>query len=154
MINRRKIVTGAIALSSVFAFGLTSAIAAKPEVYSSSSTKVAINGYDPVAYFTMKKPVKGNASHSTKWNGASWHFSSSENLALFVGSPKKYAPQFGGYCAFAVSYGSTAPTEPEAWTIVDGKLYLNYSLSIRKRWSKDIPGNIKKANANWPGVLK
>jgi hypothetical protein len=76
-----------------------------------------------------------------------------ENLALFKSDPAQYAPQYGGYCAYAVSKGATASTEPEAWTIVNGKLYLNFSLSVQKRWRKDIPGHIKAADNNWPDVL-
>lgn len=125
--------------------------AGKPPVFATSEG--AIRGYDPVAYFTADKPVKGSDQHTFKWKGETYKFSSADNLALFKTDAEKYAPQYGGYCAYAVSEGYTASTVPEAWSIVDDKLYLNYSLEVRKRWSQDIPGRIATANKNWPGVL-
>ncbi len=154
MIDRRKIIFSGLALlaSGVAFSGI--AMAGKPKVYMSSSTGVAINGYDPVAYFTQSKPVKGTKDYSVSWNDATWYFSSAENKLKFEGNPDKFAPQYGGYCAYAVSYGSTASTVPEAWTIVDGKLYLNNSLGVRKRWSTDKKGYISKADKNWPKVVQ
>lgn len=154
MKTRRDLIIGLTALAIFSGAGTFAVVAAQPQIYSNSSTGIAINGYDPVAYFKQRKAVEGQAKFSTKWENATWHFSSEENKALFVNSPKKYAPQYGGYCAFAVSYGSTATTVPEAWSIVDNKLYLNNSLGVRSRWETDIPGFIKKANKNWPRVLK
>lgn len=115
---------------------------------------LAIRGYDPVAYFTQSKPVRGSSAHSSTWNGATWRFASAENKAAFDANPSRYAPQYGGYCAWAVSRGYTASTDPDAWRVVNGKLYLNYNKSVRATWAKDIPGNIAKANRNWPNVLK
>ncbi|MEM6614785.1 MAG: YHS domain-containing (seleno)protein [Cyanobacteria bacterium P01_C01_bin.72] len=114
---------------------------------------LAIRGTDPVAYFTQSKPVAGKAEFSHNWNGITWQFSTQENRDLFAANPEQYAPQYGGFCAWAVSQGYTAAIDPQAWKIVDGKLYLNYNQGIQRRWEKDISGNIKKANANWPGVL-
>jgi YHS domain-containing protein len=114
---------------------------------------VAIDGYDPVAYFTDGKPVEGKKEFQTTWSGAQWRFASAEHRDLFVKEPTKYAPQYGGYCAWAVAHDDTAGIDPKAWTIVDGRLYLNYSFDIQKKWSADIPGNIKKADANWPRLL-
>lgn len=114
----------------------------------------AIRGYDPVAYFKANKPIKGDESYSYKWKGAKWLFSSKENLNTFKKDPKVYAPQFGGYCAYAVSQGSTAKIDPEAWKIVEGKLYLNYSASIKKKWEANQEKFIKLADANWPKVVK
>ncbi len=113
----------------------------------------AIRGYDPVAYHTEGKPVAGKRAHRVEWKGATWSFASAESKALFEGDPEKYAPRYGGYCAWAVSNGGTASIDPDAWTIVDGKLYLNYSLGVREQWSQDIPGNIAKADVNWPKIL-
>jgi len=113
---------------------------------------VAIRGYDPVAYFTDDGPVKGDPSNAHQWMGTSWQFANKTNLKTFVDNPEKYAPQYGGYCAYAASSGYIAPTDPNAWTIHNGKLYLNYSKSIRKRWSKDKNGHIKSADKNWPGL--
>ncbi len=114
----------------------------------------AIRGYDPVAYFKESKAVRGYSQFSFNWNGATWYFSSAENRDDFITNPKQYAPQYGGYCAYAVSRGYTASTKPDAWSIVDGKLYLNYNKATRKVWSKDIPDNINQANQNWPNLLK
>ncbi len=114
----------------------------------------AIRGYDPVAYFTESKPVEGKKAFSHKWKGATWYFASEKNRDLFRADPEKYAPRYGGYCAYAVSRGYTASIVPEAWKIVDGKLYLNYSKGVQRAWEQDIPGNIKSADKNWPGLLK
>ena len=113
----------------------------------------AIRGYDPVAYHTEGKPVAGKRAHRVEWKGATWSFASAENKALFEGDPEKYAPRYGGYCAWAVSQGYTASIDPDAWNIVEGKLYLNYSLGVRDQWSQDIPGNIAKGDVNWPKLL-
>jgi len=113
----------------------------------------AIRGYDPVAYFTIGEPTRGSDQFTASWQGATYKFASAANLALFKEEPEAYAPQYGGYCAYAVSKGATAGTVPEAWTIVDGKLYLNYSLAVQQRWRRDVPGHIKAANRNWPAVL-
>lgn len=114
---------------------------------------VAINGYDPVAYFTVAKPVMGKAKHRVIWKGAEWRFSSAANQAAFESDPRAFAPQYGGYCAYAVSRAYTATTQPDAWRVHKGRLYLNHNQRVRSLWVKDIPGNVTKANANWPGVL-
>ena len=119
-----------------------------------SSEGFAINGYDPVAYFDVAKPVQGQKQFSATWQGATFLFSSAANRDKFQAAPEKFAPQFGGYCAWAVSNGYTATIDPQAWRIVDGKLYLNYSKSVQKKWQQDIPGRIAKAQENWPGLHK
>lgn len=129
----------------------THAVAAEPVYQSYFGT--AIDGTDPVAYFTEGKPVPGKREFSHEWNRATWRFSSAENRDLFAANPEKYAPQYGGYCAWAVSQGYTASTDPEAWKIVDEKLYLNYNKSVQANWEKDIPGHIASGDANWPKVL-
>ncbi|MDH3468110.1 MAG: YHS domain protein [Gammaproteobacteria bacterium] len=127
--------------------------AGEPPVFTSGGED-AIRGYDPVAYFTERRPVVGSTEIVYQWNGATWRFANSDNRDAFAANPEQFAPQYGGYCAYAVSRGYTAKTEPEAWSIVDNKLYLNYSLGVRKRWQRDMPGNIKKGDANWPNVLE
>jgi YHS domain-containing protein len=117
-------------------------------------TGVAIRGYDPVAYFQDGKPVKGSSDFTFAWNGATWHFASAAHRDAFAKSPAAFAPQYGGYCAYGVSRGYAVPVDPEAWRVVNGKLYLNYSLDVRKEWLKDVPGHVKKADANWPKVLE
>jgi YHS domain-containing protein len=115
----------------------------------SSAAELAIKGYDTVAYFRAGKALKGSAYFTFKWHGMTWYFSSQENQTLFAASPDKYAPQYDGYCAWALTEGRLAITDPEVWKIVDGKLYLNCSQSAYEKWSRDIPGNINKADANW-----
>ena len=125
----------------------------KAPVYTGVFSELAVSGYDPVAYFTEQKPVKGDSRFSTKYAGAEWHFSSAENRDKFIAAPEHYAPQYGGYCAWAVSEGSTASADPQRWKIVGDRLYLNYSADVQKKWELDIAGNIRKANQNWPTVL-
>ena len=138
---------------ALFALIALAGMAAAGAINTSGGGGVAIEGTDPVAYFTEGRAVEGSGDFSTRWNGATWHFASAANLAAFKGEPDRYAPQFGGYCAWAVSQGYTAKVDPEAWKIVGGKLYLNYSKGVQSRWAKDIPGNITKADTNWPGLL-
>ena len=115
----------------------------------------AIRGYDPVAYFTQHKPVEGSAGFTHQWMGAKWRFANAANRDAFAKTPAKYAPQYGGYCAWAVSQGYTASTDPEAWKIVNGKLYLNYSKSVQQQWTDGgIPKLIKQGDKNWPGLRK
>jgi hypothetical protein len=115
----------------------------------SAAADVAIKGYDPVAYFKAGKALKGIESFAFPWHNMTWHFETKENRDLFAASPEKYAPQYDGYCAWALTEERKAKTDPEVWKIVDGKLYLNCSTTAYEKWSKDIPGNIKKADANW-----
>ncbi|MEM8641968.1 MAG: YHS domain-containing (seleno)protein [Cyanobacteria bacterium P01_G01_bin.54] len=121
--------------------------------YFTDAAGQAIRGTDPVAYFTAGAAITGRAEFSYTWGNATWQFASAENRDRFAADPEKYAPQYGGFCAWAVSRGYTASTDPEAWKIVEGKLYLNYDKGIQRRWEQDIPGNIARADRNWPGVL-
>ncbi len=148
MLTRRTLVLTIAALPLALS---SPASAAEPEILSYDGA--AIGGYDPVAYFTESRPVKGNATHSVKWKGADWRFASAENKAMFEADPVAYAPKYGGYCAYAASKGYVAPTAPEAWSVHEGRLYLNYSLRARTLWAEDIPGNISRADAIWPGPL-
>ncbi|AZP13343.1 YHS domain-containing (seleno)protein [Undibacterium parvum] len=115
-----------------------------------STEEGAIRGYDPVAYFKQNKPVKGRKDLSTTWQGAQWHFSSQANLDAFKADPEKYAPQYGGYCAYGVAQGYTPEIDPSAYKVLNGKLYLNLSPVVLKKWKKDIPGYVKDADKNWP----
>jgi YHS domain-containing protein len=114
----------------------------------------ALKGYDAVAYFKEARPVKGKGEFRHDWMGSKWYFASASNRDEFAKNPEKYAPQFGGYCAWAVGNGYTANIDPAAWKIVDGRLYLNYSKDVQKKWEQDIPGWIKKGNENWPKLIK
>ncbi len=127
--------------------------AAVDPIYTGLFSSKAVSGYDAVAYFEVGQPVKGSDEHAYEWMGATWRFSNAENLALFKGDPERYAPRYGGYCAYAVSRGSTASADPAAWSIVDGRLYLNYSLDIREQWQEDTEENIRKADEQWPALL-
>ena len=114
----------------------------------------AIRGYDPVAYFTEKKPVKGTSAYTAQHGGSVFHFASQANRDAFVAAPARYAPQYNGFCAFGVAGGYKASIDPAAFTVVDGKLYLNYNSSIQGRWRGDIPGYVAKADRNWPNVAR
>ncbi|MBE9076016.1 YHS domain-containing protein [Romeria aff. gracilis LEGE 07310] len=114
---------------------------------------VAIKGADPVAYFTDAEYVPGSSEFTHDWEGVTWQFASAENRDRFASSPEQYAPQYGGFCAWAVSQGYIAPIDPEAWTVVDNRLYLNFNQKIQERWLKDVPDNIADADENWPDVL-
>lgn len=118
-----------------------------------SRGQLALQGYDAVAYWTSGQPTKGSTSFEHRWNDAVWRFSTAANRDQFAKDPPRYAPEFGGYCAYAVSRGYTADGDPNAWRIVDGRLYLNYSKRVQKLWEEDVPGHIAKGRKNWPGVL-
>lgn len=148
-LSRRALLTFAVA-APVAAVGWPT-LAMAEQVYENRG--IAVDGSDVVAYFTEGKPVEGSSDITHDWNGVTWRFASAANRDSFAADPEAYAPQYGGYCAWAVAQGSTASTTPEAWRIVDGKLYLNYSKRVQRRWEEDIPGHIKAADANWPGVL-
>jgi len=113
---------------------------------------LAIKGYDPVAYFTEARAVKGSPAHAYAWNGATWRFASAEHRDAFAAAPVKYAPRYGGFCAYGVAQGYKVDIDPEAWSIVDGVLYLNYSQSVKRDWLEDTNGFIAKADAAWPGL--
>ncbi|GGF83268.1 YHS domain-containing (seleno)protein [Mameliella alba] len=151
MTNLTRRATFGLALAApALLFTTRRALAAEPEIYAENG--IAIDGSDPVAYFAGNGPVAGGAA-ALSWKGASWQFSDAGNAAAFEADPQAYAPQFGGYCAYAASRGYLAPTIPEAWTIHDGQLFLNASLRARTLWLRDIEGNIAKGRANWPGIL-
>lgn len=128
--------------------------ARSPEVFTGIVKGVAVGGYDPVAYFTKGEPIKGNKDITLEQQGAVWRFTSEENRTAFEADPARYAPQYGGYCAWAVSRGYTAKGDPKAWKIVNGKLYLNYNREVQRNWAKNTSQNIANADANWPTVLE
>lgn len=137
-------------LTAFICLTLNSCKEKKSEIYSDSS--IAINGYDPVAYFTENRPVKGSSEYSIQWKGVNWLFSSRDNLNAFLSDPGKYEPQYGGYCAYGCSKGKKATTDPQAWTIVDGKLYLNNSLQVRAKWLMEQKQRIELADKYWPQI--
>ena len=113
---------------------------------------VAVRGTDVVAYVTQGRAVRGSPAFTQMWQGATWRFASAANRDRFAADPARYAPAYGGFCAYAVSEGYTAPIDPEAWRIVDGRLFLNYDRAVQRRWARDIPGRIARADANWPAI--
>lgn len=115
---------------------------------------LAIDGYDPVAYFTEMKPVKGSPEFRADYQGSTFHFVSVAHRDAFTADAEKFVPQYGGYCAYGTAKGYKAKIDPVAFTVVGNKLYLNYSETVRSQWLTDIPGYIKKADANWPDVRK
>ncbi len=140
-------------LLALFAMLSSTAALALDPVYTPFFSNKAIKGYDTVAYFTQNKAVQGSDKFSVEYKGATWLFSSAENLALFNEAPEKYAPQYGGYCAYAVSQNQTASIKPELFTIHDGKLYLNYSKGINDKWLASKQDYIDEADKNWPKLL-
>ena len=143
----------AIALTLALLVALAApALAGSPPIFSRDG-KVAINGYDPVSYFDGK-PTPGKAEFAATHQGAEWHFASPANRDRFRADPARFTPQYGGYCAYGVSQGYAVKTEPDAWTVVDGKLYLNYDKGVQSKWEKDIPGYVATADGKWPKVLE
>lgn len=155
MLTRRKTLglgLGLLAASTTLI--ATRASAAEPNVYQNAG--IAIDGADAVAFFGLgvdDAPVIGSSEHAFEWNGATWHFATAENRATFAADPEAYAPAFGGYCAYAAARGYVASTVPEAWSVVDGRLFLNYSTRIRRRWLRELPDAIGQGDANYPAIL-
>lgn len=114
-----------------------------------TSDGTAIKGFDPVAYFTDSRPVAGTTEFTHTWHGVQWRFASATNRDRFIGEPQRYASQYGGYCATAVSKNNTADIDPEAWKVVDGKLYLNHDKSVHHKWEQEQAANIGKADQYW-----
>jgi YHS domain-containing protein len=154
--NRRTLIKGAAILvlagAPLFA-PTTPAFAREPDVFTGIVKGIAVGGYDPVAYFTDGKPQTGKAEFTHVHEGATWRFVTAANRDAFAADPAKYAPQYGGYCAWAVSQGYTAKGDPNAWKIVGGKLYLNYNKDVQKNWEQNTAKNITLANGHWPKVL-
>jgi hypothetical protein len=163
VVSRRHALSAALAFTGLMA-GLVlarTAQAAQPPVNTlknsalfSSRTDTAINGYDTVAYFTANKPVKGLDHLVHEWKGAKWKFSTAANLELFKANPDKYAPQYGGYCAFGVAQGYLVKVDPEQFTVREGKLYLNFDADVQAKWLKDVPGYVSSADQKFPQLLQ
>jgi len=154
MNTKLRIIPLLVVIAMSFSLAVPSFAKAKSVIYK-NWRGLAIKGYDPVAFHKDGKPIKGSSAYELEWKNATWRFANADHRDMFKADPDKYAPRYGGYCAWAVAQGSTAGVDPEnAWSIVDNKLYLNYNVKIKNKWEKDIPGNIRKADANWPGVLK
>jgi len=138
----------------LLAFTLFQQASAEEAIYTGYFNNKAVSGYDVVSYFTEGKPVEGSGKYTLQYQGADWYFSSSENLALFKNNPQQYAPQYGGYCAWAMSKGKTAPGNAPYWTIYNEKLYLNYDKKVLDTWRVNKDEFIKKADLNWSKLDK
>ena len=148
--SRRAILAAAIAIP-VAGTILRPALAQEPVVYAPGG--VALGGYDVVAYFTEGHAVMGSETHEIMWHGAVWRFATPEALMEFEMNPAAYAPQYGGYCAYAVSRGTVASSSPEVFVVRDGKLYLNHNREVMALWETDVAGNIARADSRWPSVI-
>ena len=146
-LTRRSLLALAAALAMP---GMSLASAGKPVNTLGSPEGIAIGGYDPVAYFREGGPRKGSPDHAVMQGGATWHFVSAQNKALFAVDPERYKPAYGGFCAYGTSRGYLVKIEPEAWSIVDGRLYLNYDLGVRETWARDTPKYLARSEKNWP----
>ncbi|MEQ9546973.1 MAG: YHS domain-containing (seleno)protein [Marinobacter sp.] len=135
-------------------FTTGSALAGEDPIYTGLLSNTGAGGYDTVSYFKSGEPTKGSTEYTTEYMGATWRFSTAENLSLFEEDPERYAPAYGGYCAWAVSQGYLAKGDPQHWAIRDGRLYLNYDESVQNRWLRDTKTFIRQADANWPKVLE
>ncbi|WP_329602147.1 YHS domain-containing (seleno)protein [Sansalvadorimonas verongulae] len=145
--------TSLLALVFVFAGFSGNAQAGSSEYYTTFMGNAAVGGFDTVAYFTMGKAVKGKRKYSWEWAGVNWRFVSRDHLEMFKANPEKYAPKYGGHCAWAVSEkGMLYRGSPQHWKIIDGNLYLNHNPSINKRWLKDFQSHIEKADVQWPAL--
>lgn len=129
------------------------ALGAEKVLVNTDSSGVALQGYDPVAYFTDSKPVKGDPAHTSMYRGATYRFANAEHHAMFEADPAKYEPQFGGYCGYAASINKVSPIDPNYWEILDGRLVLQHNQKAWNLWHKDVAGNLVKADANWPGLV-
>ncbi len=143
----KLLLTSAIIFISTF----SAVKAQKSPVYAPNGT--ALGGYDPVAFFTQSKPVKGSSSYSYSWEGVNWLFADQTDLESFKKSPINYAPQYGGYCAYGASQGHKAPTQADTWTIVDNKLFFNYNGKVKEMWLKNQSALIDSANVKWPLIM-
>jgi YHS domain-containing protein len=142
-------------LFSAFLLLMTlSTVASAKELQNLDHNGVAIQGYDPVAFFTDNRPVKGNAQFQSEYRGAKYYFVSSAHKAAFDKEPAKYEPQFGGYCAYSASQGHKAPIKIEAWQIVNGRLLMQYDLGVKDDFNKDQQNNLSKADRNWTGLVE
>jgi len=140
-------------LAGLAVAGHRPAAAASPAIYTPASG-LALGGYDAVAYFTLDRPAEGSARFETGWRGARWRFATQEHLDRFLAAPERHAPQYGGYCAWAVGARNyLAPGDARFWRIVDGRLYVNYDAAVQRRWLRDVPGFVAAADRNWPAIL-
>ncbi len=150
---RRSRIAGAMGRAVVAALALSlSTTRLTAQALNTDKSGVAVSGYDPVAYFSQTKALKGSPQITATHAGATYYFTTTANRDAFLANPDRYVPAYGGYCAYGVANGHKVSVDPEAFRVVDDKLYLNYSKSVQQKWLADIPGNIAKAEQNWPAL--
>ncbi|NHQ87541.1 YHS domain-containing protein [Iodobacter sp. HSC-16F04] len=157
MFNVRKSILAAALISGFATFAVLPSTAMAYDENSTAAINVdaqgvGLQGFDPVAYFTVKAPTLGNAAYTASHNGITYHFASKGNRDKFTANPAHYAPRFGGFCAMGVALDKKLDGDPQAWKVVDGKLYLNVNKEVQKKWLEDVAGNLKKANMEWPAI--
>lgn len=144
----RTVVTAVMILAAL------SSVALAKELNNLDGNGLALQGYDPVAFFTDNRPVKGDRQFRSQYHGATYYFASADHKAIFEKEPAKYEPQFGGFCAYGASKGKTVPIKIEAWQIVNGRLLMQYDLDVKAKFNTDPQGNLSKADKNWPELLE
>ena len=154
-LHRKEVLSAMrIAVVTVLMLAALAVGASAKELNNLDGSGIALQGYDPVAFFTDSRPVKGSQQFQTQYHGATYYFASAEHKAAFEREPAKYEPQFGGFCAYGVSRGKTVPIKIEAWQIVDGRLLMQYDLDVKAKFNGDPQGNLNKADTNWPGLVE
>ena len=146
MKNLKIVALLGLVVSTIFLIGCSKEIALETNV---NDEKLALEGYDPVSYFSGKEPIKGKPEFKAVWEKATYHFSSEENRDSFKTNSEKYAPQYGGYCSYAMSLDALSPVDPKVYKVVKDKLYLQHNEKAQKLWMPDHEGNIKKADGYW-----
>ena len=142
------------ALATVMILVTLSSVTLAKELNNLNGNGLALQGYDPVGFFTDNRPVKGNQQFQSQYHGATYYFASAEHKAAFDKEPAKYEPQFGGFCAYGASRGKAVPIKIEAWQIVNGRLLMQYDLDVKGKFNTDPQGNLSKADKNWPGLVE
>jgi len=143
-----------IAVATLMILLALPSLAQAKELNNLDGNGLALQGYDPVGFFTDNRPVKGNQQFQSQYHGATYYFASAEHKAAFDKEPAKYEPQFGGFCAYGASRGKTVPIKIEAWQIVNGRLLMQYDLDVKGKFNTDPQGNLSKADKNWPGLVE
>jgi YHS domain-containing protein len=150
----KKSLLALLALATATLSAAANEMAASKILVNKTAAGLALQGFDPVAYFTDQKPVKGNAKFATDYDGATYQFASAEHREMFLKEPAKYAPAFGGYCGYAASINRLSPIDPAFFQIIDGRLVLQHNQRALDKWNADVSGNLAKANTNWPGLVE
>jgi YHS domain-containing protein len=150
--RRHPLARAVIALAALAATPAYAIVQNSPSPVDTDATGLALQGFDPVAYFTMGVPTPGDPKFQATHNDATYRFASAEDLRKFKQNPDAYLPQYGGFCAMGTAHGIKLEGDPHVWKVVDNKLYVNVNPDVGRAWLRDIPANIAKANDNWPKI--